>query len=383
MRGCTRAHGQCGLQRPARGLEAWVHAHGSDPAVPQARRRRSLRDRRRRRKVVAPPISAAPAHERRARVPLEADQSEHLRAAVPRWTESAKGAGDAAAKSQALRASTQEGRLAAPFTPRSLSRRSGSDGDHVPEGRKARERLALQLPHPLAGQVELVSDRLERPRFALEAEPQLEDPALPLGERVERLADALAPQRLLRLFERVRRLAVREQVAELTFVFGADGLVQRNRCLRGAQRLVYVLDRQSGRLRELFLRRLATELDLEAARGARQLLLPLDDVYGNADRAGMVRHGALHRLADPPGGVGRKLVAAPPVELLDRAVETERALLDQVQERDAEPAVSLRDRHDEAQVRLDHPPLRALVAALDRLREHDFLVRGQQLVPAD
>jgi hypothetical protein len=35
----------------------------------------------------------------------------------------------------------------------------------------------------------------------------------------------------------------------------------------------------------------------------------------------VVRHGALHRLADPPGRVRRELVAAPPVELLDRAVE--------------------------------------------------------------
>src|ERR1044071_7463326 len=70
----------------------------------------------------------------------------------------------------------------------SPSPRLGRDGDHVAEGREARERLALQLPHPLAGQVELVPDRLERPRLALEAEPQLEDPPLALGQRVERLA---------------------------------------------------------------------------------------------------------------------------------------------------------------------------------------------------
>src|SRR2546423_6135561 len=35
----------------------------------------------------------------------------------------------------------------------------------------------------------------------------------------------------------------------------------------------------------------------------------------------MVRHGALHGLADPPRCVGGELVAAPPVELLDRAVQ--------------------------------------------------------------
>src|SRR5580765_1298631 len=144
-----------------------------------------------------------------------------------------------------------------------------------------------------------------------------------------------------------------------------------------------MLDRQARRLGELLLRGLAAEFDLEPARGARELLLPLDDVHGDTDRARVIRDGALHRLADPPGGVGRELVAAAPVELLDRAVESERSLLDQIQERHAETAVALRDRHDQAQVRLDHAALRALVAALDRLREDDLLVGGQQLVTAD
>ena len=97
----------------------------------------------------------------------------------------------------------------------------------------------------------------------------------------------------------------------------------------------------------------------------------------------MVRDRALHRLADPPGRVGRELVAAAPVELLDRAVQAERSFLDQVEERHAETAIALGDRHDETQVRLDHAALGATVATLDRLREHDLFVRGQQLVLAD
>ena len=178
-------------------------------------------------------------------------------------------------------------------------------------------------------------------------------------------------------------LAVGEEIAELALVVGADRLVQRDRRGRGRERLVDVLDRQAGRLGELVLRRLAAELDLEPARGARQLLLPLDDVDGNADRARVVRDRALHRLADPPRRVRRELVAAAPVELLDGAVEAERSLLDQVEERHAETAVALRDRDDETQVGLDHAPLRDQVAALDRLRERDLLGGGEQLVTAD
>src|SRR5205807_6538672 len=108
-----------------------------------------------------------------------------------------------------------------------------------------------------ACQIELVADRLERPRLALEPEAELEDAPFPLGERVEGPPDALAPQRLLRLVERIGSLAVGEQVAELTLVVGADRLVQRNRGLGGAQRLVDVLDRQARGLRQLVLRRFA------------------------------------------------------------------------------------------------------------------------------
>src|SRR5436309_8858591 len=115
--------------------------------------------------------------------------------------------------------------------------------DQVSQRRQAGECLAFELPDALAGQVELVADRLERPGLAFEAEAQLEDAAFPLREGVESAPDALAPQRLLRLVERIGGLAVGEQVAELALVVRADGLVQRDRSLRGPERLVDVLNR--------------------------------------------------------------------------------------------------------------------------------------------
>src|SRR4051794_39885324 len=206
------------------------------------------------------------------------------------------------------------------LTPSELRGETGQ----LAECGEPRERLALELPDALARQVELVADRLERPRLALEAEAQLQDAPLALGERVERPADVLAAERLLRLVERIGGLAVGEQIAELALVVGADRLVQRDRRRGRRKRLLDMLDREACRLGQLFLRRLAPELDLEPARRARQLLLALDDVDGHADRARMVRHGALHALADPPCGVSRELVAAAPIELLDGAVQAER-----------------------------------------------------------
>ena len=86
---------------------------------------------------------------------------------------------------------------------------------------------------------------------------------------------------------------------------------------------------------------------------------------------------------NPPRGVGGELVAAAVVELLDRADEAQRALLDQIQERQAAAQVALRNRHDEAQVGLDHLLLGDQVTALDAACQLDLAVGREQLHLAD
>ena len=129
--------------------------------------------------------------------------------------------------------------------------------------------------------------------------------------------------------------------------------------------------------------RLAAELLHELALDVHDLVELLDHVDRDADRPPLVRDRARDRLADPPRRVGRELVAAAVVELLDRADEAERALLDQVQERQAAAQVALGDRDDEAQVGLHHLLLGDQVAALDPLRERDLALGGEQLDAAD
>src|SRR3954452_19629738 len=60
-----------------------------------------------------------------------------------------------------------------------------------------RECVALELADALARQLQLAADRLERLRLALEPEPQLEDPPLPLGQPVERHPHRLAAKRVV------------------------------------------------------------------------------------------------------------------------------------------------------------------------------------------
>ncbi len=73
------------------------------------------------------------------------------------------------------------------------------------------------------------------------------------------------------------------------------------------------------------------------------------------------------RLADPPGGVGRELVAAPVLVLVDRPHQAGVALLDDVEEGQAAIAVLLGDRDHQAQVAAREVALRLLVLAEDLL----------------
>ena len=194
------------------------------------------------------------------------------------------------------------------------------------------------------------------------------------------------PQRLAAEVELDRllgqRLVARDEVAEDGVLAVADGRVEARRRARGRPHLEHLLHGERGLVGDLVERRLAAELRPQLPIRAVDLLQALDDVDGHADRPRLVRERARDRLADPPGRIGRELEAATPVELLDRADEPERALLDEVEERKALVAVVLRDRDDEAEVRLDHPLLRVHVAALDALRELDLLRGRQELVAA-
>ena len=128
---------------------------------------------------------------------------------------------------------------------------------------------------------------------------------------------------------------------------------------------------------------LALELLHQLALDAVQLVDRLDHVHGHADRARLVGDAARDRLADPPRRVGRELVAAAPVVLLDGAHEADVALLDEIEEEHAAADVALRDRHHEPQVGLDQLPAGRRVVALDALRERDLLGGRQQRHAAD
>src|SRR6266511_3933718 len=117
--------------------------------------------------------------------------------------------------------------------------------------------------------------------------------------------------------------------------------------------------------------------------GAHNLVQLLDHVHGHPDRSSLVGQRARHRLTDPPGRVRRELEAFAVVELLRSADESDRPLLDQIEEGQTLVPVLLGDRDDETEIGLDHLLLRTMVATLDPLRELDLLRGGEEVDLAD
>jgi len=104
---------------------------------------------------------------------------------------------------------------------------------------------------------------------------------------------------------------------------------------RGAGRCPYrerLLEREARSLGCFGHGRFPSELQREHVLGPIELPLSLDHVHRHPDRPSFVGKPARHRLADPPGRVGRELVTPAPVEFVDRAHQAQRPLLNQVEE---------------------------------------------------
>jgi hypothetical protein len=133
------------------------------------------------------------------------------------------------------------------------------------------------------------------------------------------------------------RVGVLDEVAERAVLVVADRRLEAHRLAGVALDLDDLLGRHVELLGELLRRGLAAQLLQHLALHAGELVDLLDHVHRDADGAGLVGHRPGDRLADPPGGVGRELVALGVVELLDRADQAEVALLDQVEEQHPAP----------------------------------------------
>ena len=101
-----------------------------------------------------------------------------------------------------------------------------------------------------------------------------------------------------------------DEISQVRFVLLADRRFERDRLLRDTHHAADLLNRKLHVFGQLFSGRLPAEFLHQRARCADQLVDGLDHVHGNAYGAGLIRDGARDGLPDPPGRIGRKLVAA-------------------------------------------------------------------------
>src|SRR5262249_19781026 len=108
-----------------------------------------------------------------------------------------------------------------------------------------------------------------------------------------------------------------------------------------------------------------------------QLVDRLDHVDRDADGPRLIGDRARDRLANPPRRVGRELVPAAVLELVDRLHQTDVAFLNQVEELQPAVGVLLRNRDDQPQVGFDELLFRLLGLPL---AAHDRVERPLQLL---
>src|SRR6266511_4528753 len=149
-------------------------------------------------------------------------------------------------------------------TPQEPSRRppgsSLGDGLHFAKGCEPLERVALDLPNPLARETEAEPHVLERLGFdAAESVAEHEHLAVAIRQRRQRLRKRLSAERDVGLLLG-QWVVAGDEVAEERVLLLADRLVEARARPRGRAHLVRLLERQVRLLGDLLQRRLATEL---------------------------------------------------------------------------------------------------------------------------
>ena len=221
------------------------------------------------------------------------------------------------------------------------------------------ERLRLDLADTFARDRELLADFFERViRVHADAEAHPEHAFLARRERGQNARRRFAQVRLDRRVDGQDRVLVLDEVAEVAVFLVADGRFEGDRLLRDLQNLADLFERHAELLGELLRRRFAADLVEHLARGTHQLVDRLDHVDRDADGARLVGDRTRDRLPDPPCRIGRELVAAAVLELVDRLHQADIAFLDEIEELQPAVRVFLRDGDHEAEVRLDHLLLR-------------------------
>src|SRR5262249_40875009 len=180
------------------------------------------------------------------------------------------------------------------------------------------QRLRLDLADALARHAELLADLLEGVvGVHADAEAHAQHALFTRRERSQNAGRRLAKVRLDRRVDRQDGVLILDEVAKMRILLVADRRLEGDRLLGDLQDLAHLFQGHGELLSQLLRGRLAADLVKHLARGPDDLVDRLDHVHGDADGARLVGDRAGDGLPDPPGRVGRELVAAAVLELID------------------------------------------------------------------
>src|SRR5258705_6974175 len=236
------------------------------------------------------------------------------------------------------------------------------------------QRLSLDLADALARHRELQADLFQGVvGIHAYAEAHAENALLARCDGSEHAGGGLAQIGLNRGVDRQDRVLVLDEVAKTHILLVADWRLDGEWLPGKLEDFPHLLHWYAELFGKLLGRRLAAHLVEQLPRRADDLVDHFDHMHGDANGARLVGDRARNRLPDPPRGIGRELVAAAILELIDRLHQPDIAFLNQVEELQAAVGVFLGDRDDEAQVRLHHLLLRLTCLALALLHHlHDL-----------
>src|SRR6267154_2071854 len=242
------------------------------------------------------------------------------------------------------------------------------------------QRLGFDLPDALSGHRELLADFFQGVvGVHADAEAHAQHAFLAWRQRGQHAGGGLAQVGLDRGVDRQDRVLVLDEIAEMRVFLVAHWRFQRQRLFRDLENFSNLLQGHAELLGQFLRRRFAPDLIQHLARGAHDLVDGLDHVHGNADGTRLVGNASRDRLPDPPGRIGRELVAAAILEFVDRLHQPDIAFLDQIEELQAAVGVFLGDRDHQPQIGLDHLLLGAAGFALAALHGlHDAAELGDR-----
>src|SRR5579875_179251 len=255
--------------------------------------------------------------------------------------------------------------------------------------------FGLDLANALAGDVELFAHLFQRAAAPIiQAEAQLQHFALALGQAIQHILNLLLEQLMARCLGRCQGGVVFNEVTQVAILFLTNWRLQANRFLADFDDLAQLLRADLHLLRNLFRRRLASQVLQQAAADANQAVNRLHHMHRDTNRARLVGDCTRNGLTNPPRRIRAELVTLRVVELLDRTNEADIALLDQIQQAHTTANILLRDADDKTQVCFGQAALRLLTVlddaairirlqalglpALHTLRQFYLFLRRQQ-----